>query len=64
MSDLAKLTIVRARVQLRAGDLTAGELTEACLAEVEGARALNASYSTIQSMAGGLIPKLTKLAEG
>ncbi len=30
----------------------------------EGARALNASYATIQSMAGGLIPKLTKLAEG
>lgn len=30
----------------------------------EGARALKESYSTIQSMAGGLIPKLTELAEG
>ena len=30
----------------------------------EGARALNNSYATIQSMAGGLIPKLTELAEG
>ncbi len=30
----------------------------------EGARALKASYSTIQSMAGGLIPKLTEMAEG
>ena len=30
----------------------------------EGARALKDSYSTIQSAAGGLIPKLTELAEG
>ncbi len=30
----------------------------------EGARALKDSYATIQSMAGGLIPKLTELAEG
>lgn len=30
----------------------------------EGARALKESYATIQSMAGGLIPKLTKLVEG
>ncbi len=30
----------------------------------EGARALKDSYFTIQSMAGGLIPKLTELAEG
>jgi DNA-binding PadR family transcriptional regulator len=30
----------------------------------EGARALRESYATIQSMAGGLIPKLTKLVEG
>jgi DNA-binding PadR family transcriptional regulator len=30
----------------------------------EGARALKDSYSTIQSMSGGVIPKLTKLAEG
>ena len=30
----------------------------------EGARSLKASYATIQSMAGGLIGKLTELAEG
>lgn len=30
----------------------------------EGARALKDSYSTIQSMAGGLIGRLTELAEG
>lgn len=30
----------------------------------EGARALKEAYATIQSMAGGLIPKLTELAEG
>jgi DNA-binding PadR family transcriptional regulator len=29
----------------------------------EGARALRESYATIQSMAGGLIPKLTELLE-
>jgi PadR family transcriptional regulator len=29
----------------------------------DGARALKDSYSTIQSMAGGLIPQLTALAE-
>ena len=31
---------------------------------LDGARALKDSYSTIQSMSGGLIPKLTELAEG
>ena len=30
----------------------------------EGARALKQAYATIQAMAGGLIPKLTELAEG
>lgn len=30
----------------------------------EGARALKDAYATIQSMAGGLIPELTELAEG
>ena len=32
--------------------------------EATGARELMASYSTIQAMAGGLIPRLTDLAEG
>ncbi len=31
--------------------------------EPAGARALRETYSTIQAMAGGLIPKLTELAE-
>lgn len=30
----------------------------------DGARALKDSYTTIQAMAGGLIPKLNRLAEG
>ena len=30
----------------------------------DGARALKESYATIQAMAGGLIPKLNRLAEG
>lgn len=30
----------------------------------EGARALMDAYDALQAMAGGLIPKLTKLAEG
>lgn len=30
----------------------------------DGARALKDAYTTMQSMAGGLIPKLTELAEG
>jgi DNA-binding PadR family transcriptional regulator len=30
----------------------------------EGARALKDTWSTMQAMAGGLIPKLTELAEG
>ena len=31
--------------------------------EPAGARALRETYSTMQAMAGGLIPKLTELAE-
>ena len=42
MSDLTKLTIAEARDRLRAGDLTAAELTEACIEAVEAADALNA----------------------
>ncbi|MGB8624096.1 MAG: amidase, partial [Paracoccaceae bacterium] len=41
-ADLAKLTIAEARDALRAGDLTSVELTEACLAEIDGADALGA----------------------
>ncbi|MCF6316991.1 MAG: Asp-tRNA(Asn)/Glu-tRNA(Gln) amidotransferase subunit GatA [Marinosulfonomonas sp.] len=42
MSDLNTLTISDARDRLRAGDITAVELTESCLAAIEGSNALNA----------------------
>ncbi|ABV94518.1 glutamyl-tRNA(Gln) amidotransferase [Dinoroseobacter shibae DFL 12 = DSM 16493] len=42
MSELSSLTIAAARDKLRAREITATELTEACLAEVEGAGALGA----------------------
>ncbi|UYV36952.1 Asp-tRNA(Asn)/Glu-tRNA(Gln) amidotransferase subunit GatA [Rhodobacteraceae bacterium D3-12] len=42
MGDLNKLTIAEARDKLRAGDVTSVELTQDCLAAVEGAGALNA----------------------
>jgi aspartyl-tRNA(Asn)/glutamyl-tRNA(Gln) amidotransferase subunit A len=42
MTDLSKLTISAARDALRKGEVTAVELTEACLTEIDGAGALNA----------------------
>ncbi|MCR9069271.1 MAG: Asp-tRNA(Asn)/Glu-tRNA(Gln) amidotransferase subunit GatA [Rhodobacteraceae bacterium] len=42
MSDLNKLTIAGARDALRKGDVTSVELTEACLAAIDGADALGA----------------------
>ncbi len=42
MSDLNKLGIAEARDAMRAGDVSAVELTDACLDAVEGAKALNA----------------------
>ena len=42
MADLNTLTIAEARDALRKGDVTALELTEACLTQIEGAGALNA----------------------
>ena len=42
MADLNALTIAEARDGLRRGDFTARELTEACLAAIDGADALNA----------------------
>ncbi|SHK87500.1 aspartyl/glutamyl-tRNA(Asn/Gln) amidotransferase subunit A [Roseovarius marisflavi] len=42
MADLNTLTIAEARDALRKGDVTALELTEACLSQIEGAGALNA----------------------
>ncbi|MGZ3216867.1 Asp-tRNA(Asn)/Glu-tRNA(Gln) amidotransferase subunit GatA [Paracoccus sp. T5] len=42
MSDLNRLTIAAARDALAKGDVTAVELTEACLTAIQGAGALNA----------------------
>ncbi len=42
MADLNRLTIHAAREKLRAGEITSVELTEACLAAIEEAGALNA----------------------
>ena len=42
MSELTQLTIAEAREKLGSGEVTSVELTEACLAAIEGAGALNA----------------------
>jgi aspartyl-tRNA(Asn)/glutamyl-tRNA(Gln) amidotransferase subunit A len=42
MSELSKLKIAEARDALKKGDVTSVELTEACLAEIDAAGALNA----------------------
>ncbi len=42
MTDLNSLTIAEARAALRQGDVNSLDLTEACLAAIEGAGALNA----------------------
>ncbi|MFU8881491.1 MAG: Asp-tRNA(Asn)/Glu-tRNA(Gln) amidotransferase subunit GatA [Rhodobacterales bacterium] len=42
MSDLTKLTLSEARDKLRARDVSSVELTQACLAQIEAAGALNA----------------------
>jgi len=42
MSELSKLTIAEARDGLRKGDMSAVDLTEACLSEIEASQALNA----------------------
>ena len=42
MSDLSKMKIAEARDALKAGEVTSVELTEACLAQIEGADALGA----------------------
>jgi len=42
MAELSKLTIAEARDAMRKGDLTSTEVTEACIAAVDAADALNA----------------------
>ncbi|PWE33749.1 Asp-tRNA(Asn)/Glu-tRNA(Gln) amidotransferase GatCAB subunit A [Maritimibacter sp. 55A14] len=51
MGELTTLTIAEARDRLRAGDVSAVELTEACLAEIEAAGALNAFSVTTAEIA-------------
>ena len=51
MTGLAELTIAAARDSLRAGDLTAAELAEACLGAAEGAATLNAYSELTPDMA-------------
>ncbi|MEM7471555.1 MAG: Asp-tRNA(Asn)/Glu-tRNA(Gln) amidotransferase subunit GatA [Pseudomonadota bacterium] len=42
MSELSKLSIAKARDGMRAGEFSAVEITKDCLAEIEGAKVLNA----------------------
>ncbi|MFG5380731.1 Asp-tRNA(Asn)/Glu-tRNA(Gln) amidotransferase subunit GatA [Yoonia sp. R2-816] len=42
MTDLTKLTIAKARDAMRKGDTTSAEITQACLAAIDGAGALGA----------------------
>jgi DNA-binding PadR family transcriptional regulator len=63
LSRLAERGLVTSRV----GEPTAGRAgrpRKYFALRPAGARALKDSYSTMQAMAGGLLPRLTKLAEG
>ena len=51
MTELAKLTIARARDLLRAGDVSAEDLTRSCLDAIESASALNAFCAATPEMA-------------
>ncbi len=51
MTDLNTLTIHEARDRLRAGEITAVELTEACLGAIEAAGALNAFVHNTPALA-------------
>jgi len=51
MNDLTSLTLAQARDRLRAKDITAAELTDAHLAAIEAARALNAFVLETPEMA-------------
>lgn len=63
LSRLADRKLVTSRTaQPKAGRV--GRPRKYYFLEAAGARELKDSYSTIQAMAGGLIPKLTDLAEG
>ncbi|MEM1300506.1 MAG: amidase, partial [Pseudomonadota bacterium] len=51
MTDLNTLTIAEARDRMRAGDLTSRQITEACVAAVEAAGALNATCHDVAAQA-------------
>ena len=56
----------RGLVKSRVADSTTGKVgrpRKYYALELSGARALRDTYSTIQAISGGLIPKLTELAE-
>lgn len=54
--------LVRSRTEKPAGRM--GRPRKFYRLRTEGAQALKASYTSLQSMAGGLLPRLTELAEG
>src|SRR5262245_34110429 len=62
LARLEERGLVRARTESPQGRM--GRPRKYYRLRREGARALQESYATIQSMAGGLIPKLTELVEG
>ena len=61
LGRLEERGLVRSRTETPAGRM--GRPRKYYALRPEGARELNESYTTIQSMAGGLIPKLTELVE-
>ncbi|NOX74158.1 MAG: Asp-tRNA(Asn)/Glu-tRNA(Gln) amidotransferase subunit GatA [Alphaproteobacteria bacterium] len=64
MSELTKLTIADARDQMRKGDLTSVDITEACIAAIDGADALNAfstkSYDIARAQAKAADQRIAK----
>ena len=64
MSELNKLTIAEARDRLRAREVTAVELTEACLGAIEGAGALNAFVHQTPEIARDMAARADKRLAG
>ncbi|WP_294928178.1 Asp-tRNA(Asn)/Glu-tRNA(Gln) amidotransferase subunit GatA [uncultured Paracoccus sp.] len=64
MSELNKLTIAEARDRLRAREVTASELTEACLGAIEGAGALNAFVHQTPEIARDMAARADKRLAG
>ena len=60
MTNANRLTIADARDALRAGDLTAVELTDACLSAIDASGALNAFVHHTPDMARDIGPSETR----